>query len=305
MQTDPRDSNSAPDETVVRREGIVEFSGIRRNLSWLLLQRGVELLMRFLVGAWLARYLGPSEFGVYAYAVSFAALFTECAALGLDQIVVRELTRAPGRAGEVLATAVGLRVVAAAVGFGLAAAVAVAVEDDTRVRLAMIVLAGQLWFNPALVLELWFQSRVQSRYAVWTRLLASLVVAGLQCGLILAGQPLQAFVWVALAQALMTALGMVAAFRAFGPGSTRWLYSPSRARAMLRDSWPLLVSGLSISVYMRIDQVMLAQMAGVAAVGTYGAAVKVSELGYVVPTALAVSAFPAIVALRADSFVDE
>jgi PST family polysaccharide transporter len=67
---------------------------------------------------------------------------------------------------------------------------------------------------------------------------------------------------------------------------------------LLKDSWPLILSGLAIMVYMRIDQIMLGQMLGDEAVGIYSAAVRISEVWYFVPVAIISSAMPAIIAAR-------
>ena len=64
---------------------------------------------------------------------------------------------------------------------------------------------------------------------------------------------------------------------------------------MLNDSWPLILSGLMVTIYMKIDQVMLGNMADTQAVGNYAAAVKFSEVWYFVPTAICASVFPTII----------
>ena len=70
------------------------------------------------------------------------------------------------------------------------------------------------------------------------------------------------------------------------------------AQRMMRDAWPLIFAGLSVSVYMKIDQVMLGEMIGESAVGIYATAVKISELWYFIPAAIAGSVFPKIVSTK-------
>jgi O-antigen/teichoic acid export membrane protein len=60
----------------------------------------------------------------------------------------------------------------------------------------------------------------------------------------------------------------------------------------------LILSGLAVVTYMRIDQVMLGEMVGAGSVGIYSAAVRLSEGWYFVPIAIATSVFPSIVATR-------
>lgn len=54
------------------------------------LRMGVGLI----VGAWVARYLGPTQ-QILNYAQAFVALFTTFAGLGLQGIVVRDIVRDP------------------------------------------------------------------------------------------------------------------------------------------------------------------------------------------------------------------
>ena len=270
-----------------------------------MVQRIVELPIRFLVGAWLIRYLGPQQFGVYSYSLSFVLLFADVAALGMDKIVVRDLTRGVFPIGEILATSVAMRVVAALSTTILVVAVAAATEDDPLIRNAIWVLAIQLLFSPALVVDLWFQFQVDSQYVAWIRIGATAVIAAIQVVFIMSGFPLQAFLWLLVAQSALVALGLLIAFRKVGPRELEWRRNLRLATGMARDALPLLLAGLSVAVYMRIDQVMLGRLAGFDSVGAYGAAVKVSEIWYFVPMALAISVFPGIVQIRARGTLQE
>ena len=268
------------------------------NTSWLIVERLVDMTIRFFVGAWLVRYLGPDHFGVYSYALSFVVLFGAFSSLGLDNITVRDLSQGKQAAGPILATVFALRLAAAVVTIGLIAATIFSVEEDALTRVAILIAAGQLLFHPANIIDLWFQSQVRSKYAVWMRSLVTVLFSGSQVVFILAGLPLPAFLVLILIQAALTAVGLVVCFKIAGPGPLSWRPRLSIAGAMLRDAWPLIIAGVSVSVYMRIDQVMIGVMVDDAAVGIYSAAVKISELWYFLPIAIAGSVFPKIVQLR-------
>lgn len=272
-------------------------AGIVENTGWLVAERLMDLSLRFFVGAWLVRYLGPNDFGVYAYVISVVALFAVPSTLGLDSVVVRELSRSGRRSGFVLGTALALRVAAAVASITLLALVVWSIESDLRTRTAIVVLSLSLLFQSANIIDLWFQSQMSSRYVVWARGIVTLIFASTQMALILAGAPLLAFVGLLVLQSILTAAGLVYAYvRVANP--SRWTARLDVARAILRESWPLLISGASIAIYMRIDQVMLGRMVGAEAVGIYGAAAKLAELWYFLPAALATSAYPKMVARR-------
>ena len=73
------------------------------------------------------------------------------------------------------------------------------------------------------------------------------------------------------------------------------------ARNLLRDSWPLIFSCIVIMIYLRIDQVMLGEMAGSEAVGVYSVAVRLTEVWFFIPTAVYWSVLPSLVEARQNS----
>ena len=64
---------------------------------------------------------------------------------------------------------------------------------------------------------------------------------------------------------------------------------------LLKESWPLLLSGISVMISMRVDQVMIGQYLNDRQVGLYSAAVKFSEIWYFVPVTIASSTYPALI----------
>lgn len=60
----------------------------------------------------------------------------------------------------------------------------------------------------------------------------------------------------------------------------------------------MMLSGLAVMIYIRIDQIMLGQMLGSDQVGLYAAATKISELWYFIPVLIVQSVFPAIIRSR-------
>ena len=59
------------------------------NISWLMAERILRMIVTLFVGVYVARYLGPERFGLLSYANSFVGLFLALATLGIDSIVIR------------------------------------------------------------------------------------------------------------------------------------------------------------------------------------------------------------------------
>lgn len=269
------------------------------SAAWLLADRLLRLVGGLLVGLWVARHLGPADFGRYNFALALSLLVAALTTLGLDSILVRELVRRPEREPELLGTALLLRLLGGLTAQLVAVAAAAALrpaDGQIAALTAVIGLAGVL--QASLVVDLWFQARVAARDAVLARTLAFLLAALLRVGLIVAGAPLLAFAAAYVAEALLGAAAVLAAYTRRGGRPLAWRPSLERARRLLADSWPLILGGLLVNAYLRIDQVMLGQLRGDAELGVYSGAVRLAEVLPLVSAALIAATLPAVVAAR-------
>jgi O-antigen/teichoic acid export membrane protein len=265
------------------------------NTGWLFGDQILRMAVGLLVGVWIARYLGPEQFGLLNYALAFVALFGPIASLGLNGIVVRDLVKSPENANVTLSSAFLLQFIGGFLAFGLVLlAIGFARSDDSLSKLMVAVLGFVMVFKSTEVVKYWFESQVQSKYTVWIESGGLLLFGIIKVALILGQASLMDFVWVAFAEGCLVAAGLLGIYAWRGGHLRGWRPHYIRAKILLRDSWPLIFSGLAVMVYMRIDQIMLGQMLGDESVGIYSAAVRVSEIWYFIPMAIVASAFPSL-----------
>lgn len=273
--------------------------GLRKiisNTGWLFADRILRLGVGLSVGVWIARYLGPGQFGLYNYALAFVSLFSAIATLGLDGIVVREIVRDPSCKDEVLGTAFVLKLISGSGTLLLTiGAITLLNPDDNLTRWLVGVTAAGTIFQAFDTIDFWFRSQVQSKNTVYARNTAFVLVSLIKVVLIQVQAPLLAFAYVGLIEVVLGAVGLIIAYRMNKFFFNKWRVSFLRAKKLLKDSWPLILSGVMIMTYMRIDQIMLGEMVGKQAVGIYSAAVRLTEAWYFVPAAIVSSVFPSIV----------
>ena len=283
-----------------RLDGRPNLRKILANTGWLFADRVFQMFVGLFVGVWVARYLGPERYGMLNYATAFVALFGAFATLGLDSIVVRDMVSSPASTDEILGTTFALRFCAGIAVVALAVvSVSVMRPGESLTRSLVALLSAATVLHAFDAIDFWFQSQVQSKNSVIARNVAFSLVALVRVALVLRHAPLIAFAWAALLEVALGMAGLVVAYRLKRMSLRRWRATFARARALLTDSWPLMVSGLAIMVYMRIGQVMLGEMAGDQAVGLYSAATRISELWYFVPMAIVSSVFPSLVETKA------
>jgi len=266
------------------------------NAGWLFADRFFRMGVGLFVGVWVARYLGPEQYGILNYAIAFVGLFSVLSTLGLDNIVVRELVKHPERQNEILGSAFLLKLTGGFFAFAVVVTVSALLKPgDHLTRLVIAILGLSLIVQSFNTIDLWFRSRVASKYTVLSQNSSFILASIAKVALILKRASLLAFVIINLAQTILSAIGLLFFFKKKGKSLTLWRPTYLMAIRLVKESWPLIFAGLAIAVYMKIDQIMLGEMIGKKAVGTYAAAVRLSEIWYFIPVAIASSVFPSIV----------
>ena len=291
-----------PDFIRVKIEGRHYLQNVISNTGWLFFDNVLRMGVGLLVGVWVARYLGPDQYGQLSYALAFVALFSSLANLGLDSIVVRNIVRSSTTKDEILGTVFVLKLMGGATAFGvtIAAILPLRPADNLTHWLVGITAAGMI-FQAFDTIDYWFQSQVQSKFTVIARNIVFLLLSTVKIVLVIAKAPLIAFAWAGLAETILGAMGLMAAYRVSGRFLKAWRATLGLAKELLRDSWPLIFSGIVSMIYLRIDQVMLGQMVSNEEVGIYSAAVRLAEVWYFIPMAIYSSVLPSIVEAKAVS----
>lgn len=280
--------------------GVVARAGplVRRSAFWLVLEKLLTTAVALGASLFVVRYLGPKVFGELSYAQSLVGLFSALGTLGLDAIVVRRIAQKDDSAGELLSVSYVLRFFGGFLGAGAALLTAFLLGGRPETLLLVAVCGGSLLSNVWSVPDLWFRSHIISGIPVLLRSISSILVAIISVALVL--RMASVFQLAAVAPLVALPLGFIFFFalRAGMNKSIQWRFSGSVALDLLKESWPLLLSGLSVAVYMRIDQVMLRELTNEREVGLYAAAVRISGVIYFVPVLLGDLALPLLARLR-------
>ncbi len=270
------------------------------NGGWLLGEKLLRAVGELTLGVWLARYLGPDQFGVLSYAIAFVRIFMPLGSLGLWQIVVRDLVNHPDRPGDILGSALGLSLVGGVLAFSLCLTLLPRVRPQDPVVLTLVAWLGvALLCQAADLVGFWFQAQLQIKpeaiarggaYLLGSMALAIALVA--QAPLLLVGS-------LFALEPLLKVLGLTVLYRRWAADGPPWRFRWPLARRLLSQGWLLMVTQFAILLFLRVDQIMVAQLAGDQAAGLYAAAVKLSEGWYFLLTILSTTLFPVIVTLQA------
>ena len=265
------------------------------NTGWLLFDRILRMSVGIFVTIWVARYLGPEQFGLLNYAFALTAIISLLSTLGLEQIIIRELASDSEQKNVVLGSAFVLKLSGSVVSLILSIVIASLIRPGEYLTVVIvgIISAGTI-FQSLDVIDLFFKSQVESKYPVFSKSIPFVFLNITKIILILNNAPLIAFALAAFAEIILGAFGLLITYRITKNDILAWKFNFNKAKELIVESWPLLLSSVAVLIYMRIDQVMLGQIIGDSSVGLYSAALKLSEVWYAIPVAIMNSATPII-----------
>jgi PST family polysaccharide transporter len=264
------------------------------NTGWLLFDRIIRMVIGITIGAWVARYLGPAQFGELAYVISFIAFFQVIADLQADGFIVRDIAQEREKISVILGTTLWLRIFFGTIAWICAAALMSLLHPiDGQLFLLTLIVGGSMIFQSAETVDLWFQSQSQSKRTVLAKLVVYLFSNCVKVILLLNKAPLVAFAGVMALESAAFAVSLAIAYGRF-PTNNQWTISRSQAKTLLNQCWPFIASGLMITTYMRIDQIMLKEMLGERELGIFAAALPISNVWTIIPATLVTSLAPIV-----------
>lgn len=266
----------------------------------------VRLVSVLITSIFVTRYLGPELFGQLNYASAFVGMFFALTAMGLDDILIRDLVRRPDRRNQLMGTAAAIKFGGAVILFATVVALALAKHMDRTTLIMVLLIAAAEFLKPFVVVEQYFYSQVKGRTAAKVNIVQVLLASGFRLGLVVIHAPLVWFAWSYIVEVSVGVAGYLVAYQRDGSTWRNWRFSKPVAMYLLGQSWPLIIYGLALYVQAKIDQVMigdilrksLGEAAANAEVGQYSAALKMIEALGFVPGIVVASLAPAITRAR-------
>jgi len=274
------------------------FAKYFKNTGWLMFGKILSMVVGFMI----AGYLGAPSFGDLSFASAFTMIVAAVAALGLDSFIIREIINEPHKKDEILGTSLVMRIAVSIILIPLTVGIYLlfhhyADKPGNSLTWIIVILSFASFFKSFNVIDSYFQSQVASKYVVKVQNVCVLLSVGAKVLLVVFHMPV---IWFAAAltfDSFSLALGLIYMYHKRGFSIITWTFSRSRAAMLLKQSFPLILSAVMVSIYMKIDQVMLKDI-GSAEVGIYSVAANISEAWYFIPVAIVTSVFPAIIHAR-------
>lgn len=284
---------------------VLSHDGFRKyfkNTGWMFFGRIAGLIISFLTTIFIARRLGPGNYGQLSYAVSFVSIFSFLAGMGLDQVLFRDLVKHPEKRDKYLGSAFLIRFIAALVTLALCFGAVFVFKNNDVSKILIFIIASTFIFNSFQIINYEFQALVKAKYPSIVSLLVVVILNALKILVIALGKGVIYLAFILLLESILYAGFYLLIYKwKLKRRIINWSFDKKISLEMLRDSWPMIFSSAFALIYARIDQVMIKNMMNAESVGVYDAAVRISEAWYFVPNIIVSSFFPAIINAKLDS----
>ena len=271
------------------------------NSSWMIFEYGLKIVSALLVSVYVARYLGPENFGVLSYALAIVAVFMVISRLGMESILVRDLSRHFDQQQAYLGTAFSLMILTAVLGVVILGALVFLIEEDYATRLYVWVISIGMIFQSFLAIDYNFQAQIKAKNSSLAKSIALVIGSVLKIALVWYGANILYFAVAYSLDQVIVALALIFVHIKKKQPNFIFVFRKSLVRPLLSSAWPMVLSGVSAVLYMRIDQLMIKHMMSPYELGLYSAAAKIYEGWVIIPYVISISMLPAIVGLKTRS----
>jgi O-antigen/teichoic acid export membrane protein len=271
--------------------------GLIKNAFWLSLADGIAKVLRVVTVVLMVRFLGPIEYGKFAFAFSFVTMFSIMYDFGLLWVATREFS-ADQKTQQFLPELLMIKILLGIVTLIAIAVASVWVIKELMIRVMAIVL-GLYLFTLELV------SLAYAIFRAWQKMEYETIAKVTQGVLLFVGIVIVLWLNPSALSVCYIHLGAGALFIAIIFGlfqywgwqlalRLRWGF----LRQWFKVTLPLGLAEILIALYMNIDSVMLGYLQRFAEVGWYNAAVKTIQGFVLIPiTYSALASFPMFTAM--------
>lgn len=249
--------------------------GFARNALWLLIAEATGKIASFVFIVVVARGLGASDYGAFAFAVAFVAPFYRLASWGIETVVITEVARDHRRVTDVFPSALALRGGLGLVALLVSMSIAPLFLHSNHGYTAFVILAAALWLDElSQFLSAVFRSFERMEFhalIVFTNRVLSVVLALVVFAM---GGRLIAVCLTYFAGSLGALLFGFVFLRPFLPKGVRLRPTRATMKRIAKVGAPLGIASALNMLAFRADTVILQGVKGAVAVAEYAVAYR-------------------------------
>tara|TARA_B110000977_G_scaffold201481_1_gene296285 strand:- start:4956 stop:6335 length:1380 start_codon:yes stop_codon:yes gene_type:complete len=266
-----------------------------KNARWASLEWATRLVIGLFNTSLLVNYVGATNFGLISVLLAYGSIALCFTKFGLDPYIGNEIAKAEGQANDIFINALLIRL-----GITLPVVILIATytflsEQLTEFRSFYFILCIYVIFMSMDIFEQYFFATKKNKLLSVIKITVSfLFMLGKIAAVFLHADLPTIFALILLEQVILT-LVLLATFQL--KSKYLWKITPDLEliKNAFRESYPVFIASLSVIIYTRVDQIMLAQIVDYKILGYYATAIRFAEVPYAIPVIVVTIFFPALI----------
>ena len=286
---------------LIKKINRLKESKVTKNSIWIISEKIFQMIISLFVNRIVAEYLQPENYGTLNYVISLVTFFTSLCTLGLDAIIINEIINKKDKQGEILGTSIFMRLISSFISTVLIVIVVLFLKPNNNTILIMAILQSMcLFFHAFDSLNIWYQSKLKSKYTSIIAFITYIIVALYRVYIVVTEKSLEWFALYNVLSVFLTSMLTLGLYKKQkGP---KLQINRSIIKPLLKKSYPFILSGLMIAIYGQTDKIMLGSfMPDMTGVGLYSVAITITNLWSFIPSAIITSFRPTIISAKLES----
>ncbi|MFB6457182.1 flippase [Chitinophaga sp. Hz27] len=260
------------------------------NTGWLLADKISRLFPGILVLALLARHLGPRVFGIWSYTIAVSAIMGSIAILGMDKLIIKELMSE--QSSEItVSTILSMRMLSSLLCMAASIGLVYFMNPDPLYLLCISFSSTTILFQSFDVMDGYYQVSKSLKSVIIPKVTMFLSFSLFRLLAIFFNADLVVFLWLAVSELACAYSWIIVKYLRHAALHTRFINLKMAGR-LLKDSWVLILGGLVVVLFMKVDNILLNFLSTPTELGNYVVAIRISELWYALPTVISTAMLP-------------
>lgn len=276
----------------------IKIGKVVKNISWILVQNIYTMLFGMIITGIVARHYGTEGYGIINFGLSFVSLFSFIAIFGTNHIIINDFTEKKYNAGTILKTNFVVRFILSILALIVCQISTAILYNDLTIQLIIFLFNVNTILACFDIITYYAQSKIKNKYISISKIISFTILSVLKIIVIYYNLNIVYLVGTYLVETIIYSALLVFSFKKIKDKDENVIFKfdIGYAKKLLSRSKYFALSSLMVTIYLKIDQVMLGTFfTDKSVVGIYAAAVKISELWTFVPLSVITSFKPIII----------
>lgn len=250
--------------------------------NFMIIEKLFNLFISLYVTSIIAKFLGPSDYGIYSLALTILALFASITNMGLDTVAINKIIM-NNKSDLIISNSIILRFFGRLLVLLLASVVVIVLNYEIIILILVVVLAMSSSIRAPETIELWFIANNKLKPIFILKTFVYIFSSILKILAVLLQLNIVFFAIIYLIESIIVAILMMMIFSKNGQNFSINLLNLRVIKNLFDDSKYIIITGIFITTYMQIDKIMISRLMSYSETGVYSIAVQLSQIWFFVP----------------------